>query len=182
MVEKGRMEENEKPCSQRMSRNELTLFGKTYNDAQTKFGYKTSDLDGVDGVTRTDIEQISRMSRSVEAIRGMSPERLERIIDRTASAIRLKLQEKWEYMPVEQTFEDRLKERLLAAAKSDLEIIEQENLKNNVIEGMVRLTGRSLAQLAMDLDKRETTLKQLLERWGILDVTKTTGASGASTP
>jgi hypothetical protein len=145
----------------------MTAFGRALSELRTTYSFHNQDLVGEHGLSHSQAEQLSRISTRLEAVRSMSPERCERLVADTVAAIVQRLRQTWDDVTLPPELYDNLYERLLAAAKRDREAAKRSNLALRVGELLEQMTGRSLAQLAVDLENHRDrdNPSELFDSW-----------------
>ena len=160
MVEEGQLGISSKKHSRRPS--STTSFGVALHELRTQYLFHANQLPDLGLLSRTDVEQISRLSSRRGAIATWSDERLEKLIGGIAHSITSFLEVE-RGLIVPEGLKIRLEQKLKIAAHKDLIETTQTPLAFSIATRLEELTGRSLIQLDFDLDSSEPS--ELFDLW-----------------
>jgi hypothetical protein len=144
-----------------------TAFGQTLDELRARYVFHNRDLcDQAPAITMSDIEQISRMSTRLDAIVGMSDDRRHRLIDALATAIVQYISERGRWPKPLPGLDVRIRERLLAAARKDLNSFEDQRLSVDIVNRLMEWTKLPIERIALDvLYEPSATLNDVCLKW-----------------
>lgn len=143
------------------------VFSDAMRQLRQQWGFNYQGLGG--SLSKTDRQELSRLSANGDAFLSLSPSRLSALLERTGSSVVGWVQNRGRIDPdLIPLLESRIKSTLAEAAKREIEIAEEKPLAAAIGRKLAEISGRSLFELDLMLDDPSLceTISEVLNKKG----------------
>lgn len=142
--------------------NNITNFGIALGELKATYLFNNSDLLREGTMTKTDVQSLSRASRSVGHILTSGQNKLDGLITGVADGVKSLLSRRG--LEVQEEFSVIVRESLQSAVQQDISTAFDRPIALKASQKLAELTGRSFVQLLVDLEGSPTP-ERLWELW-----------------